>query len=105
MFIVLSIVVLGIIAYLKSWMDVWILLVIGGVAGYFLNPWIHAVMIILMVIYYYKKRSGNDGDTIRFFITAALIAGLLIGNLLYYLPMIQLDLSLNIHSSPNWFIR
>ena len=95
----------GIIAYFKGWL--WLLVVVGTVAGYFSNLWLQIIFAICLVILYYWKRDNNDGDTARFFIMISVIVGLLIGNLIYYAPMMYINFNFQMDWKPSmdWFLR
>lgn len=106
--IVLSIaMVAGIIAQFKGWQHVWLLVVIGTVAGYFPNLWLQIIVVIGLVVLYYWKRSDNSGDAARLLMMISVIVGLVIGNLIYYVPMTHINFNFQMDWKPSvdWFFR
>jgi 4-hydroxybenzoate polyprenyltransferase len=62
-------------------MDVILIVLLGGVAGFFLPWWILVIGFFALVNLYltYKRGGGSDSAYIRFLYSAALFVGLVVG--------------------------
>jgi len=79
--------------------------VCGGLAGYFLNPWVQIAVIVIFFCGLWYASCDKSPDSglypLLLFILAA--AGLMVGNLIYYIQ--HTSFVINSSGFGNWFVR
>lgn len=83
--------VLGVIAIFKGWLDLWGVIVIGGLLGYFSHTLVSIILAIIVIIWYRRKRSDTSDNIVRLIMTIVFIVGLSLGNLTYYVSRISIS--------------
>ena len=86
--------------------DIAILLLIGGAAGYFLTILTQFIVFVVGILYLWKKESKDDSGLVSLFWFGAIVVGMIIGDLVRVIPQLHIYFSSNLLLIiKSWFVR